>query len=260
MQSFDPDEIRTLGRKHHRRNGRRRRRAPRSARESTPFRSTSCSAFRGKRPGAGEQSLDAAPCAGESIISPRTASRSKKGRRTPPGSAREPAAFFDDEREAELYAIAIETLEGAGFEQYEISNFARPGHRCAHNCNYWANGEYVGLGVGAASYCDGTRSVHTRSLEEYVAAALEGGAIPADAERLDGRRRVGEAVMLALRTAQGVGLSRFQRTLWHRRYCRLRSRRTSILTGTGLLERHGRQRAVDAAEVDFLPTMCAEPS
>ena len=54
------------------------------------------------------------------------------------------------EREGELYAIAIEQLQSAGYEQYEISNFARPGHRCAHNLNYWQNGEYAGLGVGAA--------------------------------------------------------------------------------------------------------------
>ncbi len=123
---------------------------------------------------------------------------------------REPAAFFDDAREAELYGLAIETLEGAGYEQYEISNFARPGHRCAHNLNYWANGEYAGLGVGAASYRAGVRSVHTRSLDAYVRAALEGRAIPSDAERLEGRRRAGEAMMLALRTAQGVSLSGFK--------------------------------------------------
>jgi oxygen-independent coproporphyrinogen-3 oxidase len=124
--------------------------------------------------------------------------------------AREPAAFFDDGLEAELYAIAIETLQAAGYEQYEISNFARPGHRCAHNLNYWANGDYLGIGVGAASYRDGRRSVHTRSLDEYVAAAGEGREIPSDAERLEGRKRAGEAVMLALRTAQGVGLSEFK--------------------------------------------------
>jgi oxygen-independent coproporphyrinogen III oxidase len=124
--------------------------------------------------------------------------------------AREPRAFFDDEREAELYAIAIDMLQAAGYEQYEISNFARAGHRCAHNLNYWANGDYVGLGVGAASYRDGVRSVRTRSLEAYVAAALGGRAIPSEAERLEGRKRAGEAMMLALRTAQGVGLSEFK--------------------------------------------------
>jgi oxygen-independent coproporphyrinogen III oxidase len=124
--------------------------------------------------------------------------------------AREPAAFLDDAREAELYAMAISKLEGAGYEQYEISNFARPGHRCAHNCNYWANGEYAGLGVGAASYRGGVRSIHTRSLSEYVAASLNGRPIPSEAERLEGRKRAGEAAMLALRTTQGVALTDFK--------------------------------------------------
>jgi oxygen-independent coproporphyrinogen III oxidase len=123
---------------------------------------------------------------------------------------REPGAFLDDEREAELYAIALETLSAAGYEQYEISNFARPGHRCAHNENYWANGEYVGLGVGAASYRDGVRSVHVRSLESYVTAALAGEEISSEGERLDGLRRAGEAIMLALRTTQGVRLREFK--------------------------------------------------
>ncbi len=123
---------------------------------------------------------------------------------------REPAAFLDDAREAELYAIAIETLEREGYRQYEISNFARPGHECAHNLNYWANGAYIGLGVGAASYRDGVRSIHTRSLERYVTTALSGESIPAQAERLEGRRRAGEAMMLALRTTQGVSVGDFK--------------------------------------------------
>lgn len=123
---------------------------------------------------------------------------------------REPQAFFDDVREGELYALAIDALESGGYEHYEISNFARSGHRCRHNTNYWNNGEYVGLGVGAASFRNGERSVNTRSLEEYIAAALSDRPIPAQSERLDGAKRVGEAVMLALRTAQGVGLGEFK--------------------------------------------------
>ena len=118
--------------------------------------------------------------------------------------AREPRAFADDATEADLYADAIDTLEAAGYEHYEISNFAKPGHRCGHNENYWRNGEYLGLGVGAASYRDGERSVHTRDLEEYVASAGSQAPIPSEREHLEGVRRAGEAAMLSLRTAQGV--------------------------------------------------------
>jgi oxygen-independent coproporphyrinogen-3 oxidase len=124
---------------------------------------------------------------------------------------REPAAFFNDTDEAELYRIAIDTLQAAGYEQYEISNFARSGHRCKHNANYWANGDYVGLGVGAASYRNGERSVHTRSLDTYIEAALSNGPIPSETERLEGPRRVAEAIMLSLRTTQGVALGDFKK-------------------------------------------------
>jgi oxygen-independent coproporphyrinogen-3 oxidase len=123
---------------------------------------------------------------------------------------REPSAFFDDAREADLYDRAIVLLEDAGFEHYEISNFAKPGHRSAHNANYWRNGEYVGLGVGAASYRNGERSVHTRDLTAYLDAALARKPIPAESERLPAHKAWGEGVMLALRTAQGVGLSEFK--------------------------------------------------
>jgi oxygen-independent coproporphyrinogen-3 oxidase len=123
--------------------------------------------------------------------------------------AREPAAFADEDAEAECYRIAIEELGAAGYEQYELSNFARPGFRCAHNANYWANGSYLGLGVGAASYLDGERRTTTRDLERYCAAALAFEPIPADSERLAGAALFGEAAMLALRTSEGVDFAAF---------------------------------------------------
>jgi len=122
---------------------------------------------------------------------------------------REPGAFFDDEREARLYQIAIDRAAAAGFEHYEISNFARPGQRCGHNENYWRNGSYLGLGVGAASYRAGVRSTHTRELDAYIAAAAAGGMIPGESEELTGDERTGEATMLALRTLEGVNVRDF---------------------------------------------------
>ncbi|MBV8602597.1 MAG: radical SAM family heme chaperone HemW [Candidatus Eremiobacteraeota bacterium] len=122
----------------------------------------------------------------------------------------EPGAFVEQDLEAEQYEASIERLTRAGFEHYEISNFAKPGHRSRHNQNYWRNGEYLGLGVGAASFLRGTRSVHTRDLGGYVRAALAGEPIPGTSERLDGPARVGEATMLALRTAEGVDLQAFR--------------------------------------------------
>ena len=124
--------------------------------------------------------------------------------------ARDPAAFAGESHEAAMYALAIEHLRAAGFEHYEISNWARTGFRSQHNAIYWANDSYLGLGVGAASYLDGVRSSNTRDLGEYLRAALAGTPIPGERERLEGPAQLGEAIMLALRTAEGVDLAAFR--------------------------------------------------
>ena len=124
--------------------------------------------------------------------------------------ARQPSAFAPEDLEAELYDEAISVLTQHGYEHYEISNFARPGFRSRHNANYWANGEYVGLGVGAASYLAGCRSVHTRDLEAYCEALERHSPIPGESEKLEGDAAVGEALMLALRTSEGVDLKTFE--------------------------------------------------
>jgi oxygen-independent coproporphyrinogen-3 oxidase len=208
VQSFTESEIRTLGRRHTPEDIRR---AVRAAREAG-MRSVSLDLMFGV-PGQTAQSwtdsLDAAIALDIDHISTYGLTI-EAGTPYEAWRDREPAAFFNDADEAELYDIAISKLEAAGFEQYEISNFARPGHASAHNANYWQNGDYAGLGVGAASYSGGVRSVHTRDLEEYIAAALAGREIPSESEALTGARRAGEAVMLALRTAQGVPLEGFK--------------------------------------------------
>ena len=58
----------------------------------------------------------------------------------------------DEDIQAEMFEVTGEILEKAGYRRYEISNFARPGHECRHNLNYWNYGEYVGLGAGAVSF------------------------------------------------------------------------------------------------------------
>ncbi|HEY0613678.1 MAG TPA: radical SAM family heme chaperone HemW [Candidatus Elarobacter sp.] len=124
--------------------------------------------------------------------------------------ARDPAAFAGETLEARMYALAMERLGVAGFEHYEISNWAKPGFRSRHNRIYWANEPYLGLGVGAASYLGGVRSTHTRDLGAYTEAALAARPIPGESERLEGAAQAGEAIMLALRTAEGVDLARFR--------------------------------------------------
>lgn len=208
VQSFEPSEIRTLGRKH---TAAQIESVVAQARDAG-LESVSLDlmfAVPGQTPESWRRTLRAALALAPDHISAYGLTV-EDGTPYAAWRAREPGAFFDDVAEAELYGIAIDTLQSSGYEQYEISNFARRGHCCAHNLNYWDNGAYLGFGVGAASYRDGVRRANARSLQIYVAAAREGREIPAEAERLQGRKRAGEAIMLALRTAQGVSLDKFK--------------------------------------------------
>jgi len=78
--------------------------------------------------------------------------------------------YKNQEQEAELamYEYTIETLTKHGFEHYEISNFARPGHECQHNIVYWRNENYLGVGAGAHSHVNGQRWANSNSIEEYI--------------------------------------------------------------------------------------------
>ena len=107
--------------------------------------------------------------------------------------------------------MAIEMLQAAGYEQYEISNFARPGHRCAHNLELLGERRVLSVWASArppiATGCEASTRARWTSTSRRRS---DGRPIPSEAERLEGRKRVGEAMMLALRTAQGVGLSEFK--------------------------------------------------
>jgi oxygen-independent coproporphyrinogen-3 oxidase len=109
-----------------------------------------------------------------------------------------------EEDELAMYALAIDILEEAGYEQYEISNFARPGKRCRHNQIYWANEPYLGFGMGAARYVDGRREVNTRSLQKYIKRALAGEPVTFQSEMLEGEDRARETLAIQLRRAEGV--------------------------------------------------------
>ncbi len=109
----------------------------------------------------------------------------------------------DDDAQAEEYLATVETLARAGYRQYEISNFARPGRESRHNLKYWLMQEYLGFGPGAHSDFGGRRFACARDLNAYLAGgeSLSESACPAEKEREE------ERVMLALRTVQGLDLS-----------------------------------------------------
>lgn len=115
-----------------------------------------------------------------------------------------------DARQARLYARARRRLRAAGFQHYEVSNFARPGRRCRHNQTYWRNHPYIGLGNGAASHLGGVRSVNHRDVGAYCDAVAAGDAV-ASREQLSPERKVRETAYLAARTSAGLSRRRFLR-------------------------------------------------
>jgi oxygen-independent coproporphyrinogen III oxidase len=115
--------------------------------------------------------------------------------------------------EARFYARARRRLRAAGFEHYEVSNFARKGRRSRHNRIYWRNHPYVGLGNGAASHVGGVRLVNCRDVKAYVEAVERGGGDAAvdTREALEPERKARETAYLALRTSGGIEPARFLR-------------------------------------------------
>ncbi len=122
-------------------------------------------------------------------------------------------AQCDNDLEADLYLLAIEYLESCGFEQYEISNFAKPGCQCAHNLIYWSNEPYVGVGPSAASYVDGARFKNVPHIETYISDVDNGRHPWREEERLSGRERAGETAMVQLRLNCGIDVAAFERSV-----------------------------------------------
>ena len=120
-----------------------------------------------------------------------------------------------EDDEAWMYETAIDTLVGAGFEHYEVSNFARPGHRCRHNEAYWLGREYHAAGPGAARYVNGRREMNHRSTTTYLRRVLGGQSPVADAEELDAENRARERLVFGLRRLEGLDRHAFQEATGH---------------------------------------------
>ena len=108
------------------------------------------------------------------------------------------------ERDAEFFEMAVEVLEGAGYGQYEISNFARPGRECRHNLGYWRGEDYAGLGPSAFSTRGGWRRRNVADTEGYTRRVLGGLDRFESVEKIDEGARRFERVALGLRMREGV--------------------------------------------------------
>ncbi len=114
-----------------------------------------------------------------------------------------------EDETARMYEEARDILARAGFEHYEISNFARPGHRCRHNINYWQGGDYLGIGAGAHSHHHGLRWWCRLAPEDFIdnADRVQGF------EELDDKQRLSERIFLGLRMIEGVDPGEIKRDL-----------------------------------------------
>jgi oxygen-independent coproporphyrinogen-3 oxidase len=125
-----------------------------------------------------------------------------------------------DDDAAAMYVTAMERLEAAGYEQYEISNVARPGRQSRHNLKYWTDGEWLGFGCGAHSTRDGVRWKNVSGTEDYVQRVTRGESSVAERRCLSPDERLGDALFTALRLADGVCLgdihARYGVDVWQR--------------------------------------------
>lgn len=230
-QSADPEELVTLGRDH--RMGEGREALARAA--GAGFESVSADLILGV-PGPGNagkralRSLDALAGSGPDHLSvyeltfePSTPLDARRRRG-------EIAALGEDELE-EIYRLCHSELGSRGYEHYEISSFARPGHRAVHNSLYWRAAEYLGLGSGASSFVrhpggSGERWRNHRSVHRYLAAAPDERI--AERDSLSPADLRADRLWLGLRTAEGVDERAFEG----------RSKLLAYLLDTGLARRH----------------------
>jgi oxygen-independent coproporphyrinogen III oxidase len=116
-----------------------------------------------------------------------------------------------DDDAAAMYLTAMERLDAAGYEQYEISNVARPGRRCRHNLKYWRDGEWVGFGCGAHGTIDGVRMKNVAGTDDYIGRVVRGESPVAEERRLSASERLGDALFMGLRLTDGIDLEEIAR-------------------------------------------------
>ena len=124
--------------------------------------------------------------------------------------------IMDEELERAMYELLMDKLTAAGYEHYEISNFAKPGYRSRHNSSYWNDVPYIGLGAAAHSYAPPYRLWNVADINAYIE-AIERGELPCEKEYLDDDTHYNDRIATALRTCDGLDLTTLSEK--HRSYC-----------------------------------------
>ena len=128
----------------------------------------------------------------------------------------------DEDEERKMYSFTGEYLKSHGYHQYEISNYSRPGHDCRHNVGYWTGIDYLGLGLGSASYIDHCRFHNETDLETYLKLDFENGGLESlyqEIQHLSQEQRMEEFMFLGLRLTEGVSggdfINHFGQNMWN---------------------------------------------
>lgn len=119
------------------------------------------------------------------------------------------APDVDPDVQASRHQVAGELLVSAGYERYEVSNWARPARASRHNVLYWSAGDYLGFGAGAHAHLAGRRWWSQRLPRDFIAAVRDGRSTEAGSETLSAEQRGPEALMLGLRLVSGIDTDAF---------------------------------------------------
>lgn len=115
----------------------------------------------------------------------------------------------DEDTDAVMVETAQKILQSAGFRQYEISNYAKPGYQSQHNLRYWHNETYIGIGCAAWSYWEGIRRGNVTDVDKYIAKIAAGESVETERESADRQQSMFETMMLGLRLIDGVDRHKF---------------------------------------------------
>jgi oxygen-independent coproporphyrinogen-3 oxidase len=147
-------------------------------------------------------------------------------------------ALPPDESVAGQYELILNELEKTGYEQYEISNFSRPGFYCRHNLNYWQRGEYLGLGPGAWSFIGNRRYGNVADVVQYCERLQCGSSVIEEEDVTAGDESANETIMLACRTVAGLDLGVYEQLYGADRRRRL-EQAAEVLVRSGVVEQSG---------------------
>ena len=121
---------------------------------------------------------------------------------------------IDPDKQSEQFLLLMQWMEEAGYEHYEISNFAKPGFRSRHNSSYWLGKKYLGIGPSAHSFDGSSRQWNIANNNIYIE-SIRKGVIPCEKEILTPAQQVNEYIMTSLRTIEGLDLKRIDDLMGH---------------------------------------------